>query len=352
MSDSKQETTYLGLEVTRRCNLTCPHCFTASNQHSQEGASAGELRGWLDQIADLGVNYLALCGGEPLLRKDLEEVMFHGRSKGIHRYSMVSNGILCTANRARSLREAGLISAQISIDGVDAEDYDLVRNSGPAAYYHAIRGIRNLQDVGIDITIACILSPKNLLRAPEMVLLCEALKVRNLRYCTFVPSGRGGASEMKARYKINKEDLKRFSDFMAATETRQDIPARISIDHGAGPCGIRQHVKCDAGSMAYISSDGEVYPCTGLIAPEFSMGNMYRMPLKEILASPHRYDVRAIPKKELAGPCRTCENDECSGGCRGAAYFACGDLRGPVLNCILGPVKRTSSTLAGYAQES
>lgn len=332
----------LGIEVTRRCNLKCPHCYTGSTEHSHSGASREEIQDILSQAAPLGLRSVSLCGGEPLLRDDLESIMHFGRSVGIPHYNMVSNGILLTAQRAIKLREAGLVSAQISIDGINAEDYHLVRNSGPAAFYRAICGIRHLQDAGVDVTIACLLSPHNLERAPEMVLLCQALKVSTLRYCTFVPSGRGFNEVWRERYRLTREQLKRFSDFMEGVQQKAEIPTRMLIDHPAGPCGVLKHIKCSSGDMLYIAADGEAYPCTSLIAPEFSLGNIREKSLAELFASSGMCPM-VFPKNELSGPCGTCENDACDGGCRGAAFFHTGDIRGSVINCCIGPMKKVET---------
>lgn len=340
----------VGIEVTRRCNLRCPHCFTGSTDQSAAGLGQSEIHRVLTEAVQAGITEVSLCGGEPLLREDLESMMHFGRSVGVTHYSMVSNGVLMTEKRAIQLREAGLLTAQISIDGINAEDYHLVRNSGPAAFYHAIRGIRYLQDAGVNVAIACLLSPHNIERVPEMVLLCQALKVSTLRYCTFVPTGRGQAEIWRDRYRVTKDQLKRFSDFMAGVEARPEIPTRIAIDHPAGPCGTRQYVKCGAGGMLYIAADGEAYPCTSVISPEFSLGNVQQKSLKEILDSPNMCPV-VFPKHELSGPCRTCENDECDGGCRGAAFFHSGDIRGAVINCHIGPVKKDSASSSAQADQ-
>lgn len=323
----------VAIEVTRKCNLACPHCFTDSNDQCHPGPDVSQLEDLLAQTARLGVRGVAICGGEPLLRPDLEGLMHFGLARGIANYSLVTNGILLTADRAAALRDAGLRQVQVSLDGVTAEDYDLVRNTGPAAYYKAIRAIRHFQNVGIDVSLACLLSPHNMERCPEMVLLCEALHITQLRYCAFVPAGRGQHDIWRERYRLEPEKLKRFSDFMKAVEGREDIPVEISVDHGAGPCGSREGIQCSAGQRAYISSDGEVYACTGLIHPEFSLGNVNRQSLEEVLQNPKRC-AWTFPKNELQGPCRTCSNTACSGGCRGAAFSHTGDLKGAVLNCV------------------
>lgn len=60
----------IGWAITNRCNLTCPHCFTASGKRSHDEMTTAECRSMIDAMAGIGVSTIGWTGGEPLLRTD------------------------------------------------------------------------------------------------------------------------------------------------------------------------------------------------------------------------------------------------------------------------------------------
>jgi radical SAM protein with 4Fe4S-binding SPASM domain len=329
--------TYFGVEVTKRCNLRCPHCFTNSTGKAHPGRTAEELRRLIDDLVDVGATHIAFSGGEPLLRKDLEEVMRHGRERGIKGFSLVTNGFLASPQRVKSLREAGLGGVQVSVDGVDAQDHCEVRRCSPVAFYRALGAIRLFREAGMVVDVATIISPTNVDRAPEMVLLCEALGVRSLRYCSFVPTGRAVDAGIARRFACSPARLDSFLEFLRMVKREQKVSVGVLIDHGIGPWQESGAFRCDSGeAVCYISSEGDLYPCPGLIYDPFKVGNVFQTPIAELLASPALSRVRHIGRGELGDPCASCDNDRCSGGCRGAAFAISGsELAAPVYCNVL-----------------
>lgn len=338
-STASRPLSYFGVEVTRRCNLRCPHCFTDSSARSHSGVDTEKLSWLLEELAKVGAKQVAFSGGEPLLRRDLSQVMRRGLKAGIRGYSLVTNGLAADAARVSELRKAGLGAVQVSLDGVDAKDHCAVRQCPPIAYYRALRAIRLFQDAGIVVDVATIITPRNIARAPEMVLFGEALKVRSVRYCTFVPTGRAVSDEIAQRFAVEPSQLDELFEFMrvvfdAARKKRKPGAVGMLIDHGIGPWKSDGSFKCDSGeAVVYITSDGELYPCPGLIFDPFKVGNVYETPIRELLKSPALSRVRNIGRDEIGAPCKTCTNNRCSGGCRGAAYAISGSEKAAPVYC-------------------
>jgi len=177
---------------------------------------------------------------------------------------MVSNGFFAEPLRARRLAAAGLRAVQISVDGVDARDHCAVRGCSPLDYYRALRAIRVFQEAGMVVDVATIIAPANIARAGEMALLCEALRVRCLRYCSFVPTGRAVDDPVAARFRVAPEALDRFLALLRDINAQADAPITALTDHGIGPWNEAASFRCDAGeNVAYISSEGNLYPCPG-----------------------------------------------------------------------------------------
>lgn len=340
---SKTRLTYFGVEVTKRCNLRCPHCFTGSTARTHPGRSTEELSNLLAQLADAGAKNVAFSGGEPLLRKDLEKVMLHGRKHGIQGYSLVTNGFLAHPKRVKSLRKAGLGGVQVSVDGVDARDHCEIRRCSPVAFYRALRAIRLFREAGMVVDVATIIVPSNIERAPEMVLLCDSLGVRSLRYCSFVPTGRAVDEPIRKRFESTPEQLDSFLEFLRMIKRDKKVSLGVIIDHGIGPWQEEGAFQCDSGkAVCYISSEGDLYPCPGLIFDRFKVGNVYETPITELLESPNMSRIREICPADLTEPCTSCENSRCSGGCRGAAYAISGSELAAPIYCNL--LRRRSAT--------
>ncbi|MFH0984771.1 MAG: radical SAM protein [Candidatus Omnitrophota bacterium] len=146
--------------LTNRCNLKCKMCsIPGEGARSEEELSLEQCKRIIDQIADLGVDHLIFSGGEPLLRRDIEELVHYAVLKKIKMVDLISNGLMLTEAIGRTLVNAGLTHITISIDGRE-EAHDFVRGEG--AFKRAvgaidminrIRGDRTLPTVGINFTI-------------------------------------------------------------------------------------------------------------------------------------------------------------------------------------------------------
>lgn len=325
---------YVGIEVTRRCNLRCHHCFTESGAQGHPGPAAGALRELFAELVRVGVKVVAFSGGEPLLRDDLEDVMLAGLAAGLREYRLVTNGALVTRSRARRLRTAGLAVAQVSIDGVDATDHADARGCSTIEFYRAVRAVRLLREAGVLVDMATVVNPRNVERVAELALLAESLGARGLRWCSFVPTGRARDESIRARFAVPPVALDRFLAFLRELNAHPRRPIDIFFDHGIGPWDDAGAFTCSSGAeVAYVTAEGDLYPCPGLVFPPFRVGNVFETPAGDLLRSKAMAQARCLRKEDLSGLCRTCDNDLCSGGCRGQAWAERGDLRAGVTYC-------------------
>jgi radical SAM protein with 4Fe4S-binding SPASM domain len=248
--------------------------------------------------------------------------------------TLVTNGYFATPTLVQDLVKAGLQTVQVSVDGVDALDHCQVRACNRADFYRALRAIRWFKDQGLSVHIATIISPRNVERLPEMAMFCQALAVDGLRYCTFVPKGRGASVEQIQAYAVPPKKLDNFIAFVRKLNADPSARFAITIDHAIGPWTLDGAFRCDSGKrVAYISAEGDLYPCPSLIAAPFRVGNVFETPLRELLASKALACVRRIPRERLQGPCATCSNHACQGGCRGVAFAVTGDVHGALPYC-------------------
>ncbi|RMF64679.1 MAG: radical SAM protein [Calditrichaeota bacterium] len=112
--------------LTGVCNAGCLTCIHWQNREDEKPLTFAEGRGLITQLADLGLRELTFTGGEPLLRKDLSELVAFAKSKSLT-VSLETNGLLLTERCARELVDAGLDAVYVSIDAADAEVNDRLR---------------------------------------------------------------------------------------------------------------------------------------------------------------------------------------------------------------------------------
>ena len=157
--DRKQRRPVVVWNVTKQCNLYCDHCYAAADTDIADGElSTADGKALLEDLADYGAPVVLFSGGEPLVRQDLEELVAYAADIGI-RPVLSTNGTLLTEQRARSLREAGLAYAGVSVDGLP-ERNDAFRGV-EGAFDGALQGIENCLDAGLKTGLRYTITERN-----------------------------------------------------------------------------------------------------------------------------------------------------------------------------------------------
>jgi MoaA/NifB/PqqE/SkfB family radical SAM enzyme len=164
--------TQIHLSVTDRCFLPCLHCDIWKNE-------AEDLPGkiWLntlDRLAEwIGPASINFVGGEPFLRKDLEQLMAHAVRLG-NTVSFNTNAWLLTEERVQKVAESGASIAYISMDGIRAETVDHSRGR-VGSFEKCMEAIERIEaQVSPRVVIACILHGRNAEEIPELLSWVKA----------------------------------------------------------------------------------------------------------------------------------------------------------------------------------
>ena len=156
----------LQLHVSRRCNLTCGHCYSSSGPKHPVGLPAALLHGVIEDAADAGYNVVGFSGGEPLMYGPLRALLLQARSLGMLT-TVTTNGMLLDARRIEVLSgAAGLVA--ISLDGTPAS-HDRMRGH-PRAFATMARRLPGLRAAGIPFGFIFTLTQFNL---DEMIWAAE-----------------------------------------------------------------------------------------------------------------------------------------------------------------------------------
>ena len=333
---------------TNACNLKCKHCYQSAGTSSFDELTTEEALEAVDKMADAGVAYIAFSGGEPLVRKDLFDVIDRIREREMA-FSLATNGTLLTKKIVKKLKEYNCLYIQISLDGAKRWTHDSFR--GGKSFMRVINGIKNAVESGITVGVATTVTKFNYNEVYDIIELAEELGVNIFMYYNFIPTGRG---KDIVNLDISPEERERLLRYMASQIGKRKISllstapqySRISIACGSlslthfdtiGPQSkdlafLAEFVGgCGTGRLyCALQPNGDITPCVFI---PIVLGNIRKDDLLNIW---HDSEVlkKIRARDEFIG-CSNCKYINICGGCRARAYSYFGDLQGPDPGCII-----------------
>ena len=173
----------------RNCNLRCVHCYAhASGSEPADTLDTRQALAMIDSCADFGCPVMLFSGGEPLLRKDLPELMNHARSRKM-RTALSTNGTLITQELASELKSCDLSYVGISLDGIEPT-HDKFRGVD-GAWCKALRGLDICREVGLRTGLRITLTKRNYDEIEQMLSLFESRNIERICFYHLVYTGLG-----------------------------------------------------------------------------------------------------------------------------------------------------------------
>lgn len=124
---TKRSPIYVQFALSKYCNLKCSMCQAVEARKNEKELNLAEIKRLSEVLNKLGVGIIILTGGEPLLRRDLVEIVDIFTQKGLE-VRIQTNGQLATEQNLKALLEAGLKEATLSLDTLDPEKQDRINN--------------------------------------------------------------------------------------------------------------------------------------------------------------------------------------------------------------------------------
>lgn len=184
---------YVIWDCTRRCNLNCLHCGAVKEKYARE-LSTEQIKGFLDQFAAMKVGMFAVTGGEPLLRRDLAEVLFHALKRGL-KTGIATNGFLVDQGAVEWIKAARVHSVQVSLDGLETTHNRIRGNE--QSYNRAVHAIELLNRLKVPlVSVATTVTRNNLPEIDVLRQLLPRLGVRLWRLAVVMPIGRAHGSNI------------------------------------------------------------------------------------------------------------------------------------------------------------
>ncbi|MDE5797300.1 MAG: TIGR04133 family radical SAM/SPASM protein, partial [Muribaculaceae bacterium] len=215
-----------------------------------------------------------ITGGEPLVRRDIEEVGRQLYDREVP-WGLVTNGLLLSEERLMSLRRAGLHNITISLDGLE-EDHNWMRCHAQSfrRAYEAIKRVVAATDLNFDV-VTCV-NRRSLARLDELKQLLIEAGVKRWRLFTVFPAGRAA---QYPEFELNSAEVERLMEFIKATRKEGLIRASFCCEGFMG--GYEGEIRdyffdCAAGvNVASVLLDGSIGACPSIRA-DYTQGNIYR----------------------------------------------------------------------------
>ena len=284
------------LQVSDACNLRCAHCFAGELADRHAPLTLVELDSLFSTLARLGSFRLGLTGGEPLLRRDLFEIIDAATARGLS-LCVTTNGLLLTEEIAREFGRRDFVWLNVSLEGATATSNDAIRGAGT---FDRVRDRVALLVRHARFTLAFTMTS----RSAGEVTACAALaREWGAHAAVFRPLYPVGTASR------HPELMPSYGQYSGALE-------RLTGDlHESDPFsprlrgGRQSHVTlnagCGAGSLVCsISVDGEVSPCS-FLGPAHAAGSLRREPFEVIWNRSHVFTrLRAAEGEAFCGGCR------------------------------------------------
>jgi radical SAM protein with 4Fe4S-binding SPASM domain len=316
--------------ATDACNARCLHCSSNSSCRSADELTTSEAFRLIDQLCTSGVVDLAVSGGEPLLRKDLFDVIRHARTQGLS-VGVGSNGSTLTARSAALLAELGVNRYQVSLDGL-AQSHDTLRK-WPGLFQRVLRTIELARAAGLRTHVCCTINRLNFAELEDFAAVAATLGIRRINWSRYVPTGRGtdwlDLTDTEWHEAIRLCVLLR-DRYEGQIEMVTHLAQQILVDPQVA--GMPGFIGCQAGiGQGCVTANGTVLPCVLLPVP---VGNIREKPFGEIWrTSP---TIQALQARQgLKGACGSCFFKDRCGGCRAVALAKTGDYLATDERCWL-----------------
>lgn len=295
------------LEVIAACNLRCTHCF-AGELPRKADLGLNEMDRLFAELAGLGSFRLGLTGGEPLLRKDLLDIVDAATAHGLHP-CLTTNGLLIDERIARELGKRELVWLNVSLEGATALTNDRVRGLG--TFTEVKRRLRLLAEHA-RFTIAFTITSANADEVEACAALARELGAHTAVFRPLYPVGVAREHpELMPSFSQYSDALARLAGDLFAIDPfspqhRADNQARTHANLGCGAANL----------VASVSASGEVNPCS-FLGSEFDGGNLRERSFAEIWSASQVFERLRRSSGSACG---------FQGGCRARALAANGSV--------------------------
>lgn len=317
------------LELTRRCNLACAHCYIDGGLARDGEMSTAELKAVVDDLADMGVWAIAITGGEPTLHPGFVEIVNHARARNLL-VGIATHGLFLNEKLLGAIPTDGVIIS------VSLDDLHIAGSKPDSDFRVASRALLLSKAMGFEVNIMTNTHRRNIDKLDELIGWARDHEI-SVRSVPFSPLGRG--KRYRKELENGVEDVHKAARFwLQECEWEHEYHQRVGLCVGSifnyGLSLAYMTRRCSSGRfLAYICADGTVYPCTMCAGEQIlSAGNIRGSSFSALWRS--EWKIRGFNWDNFSTTCDGCvlntSDYYCASRCpamshaRHGEYFGCG----------------------------
>ena len=321
--------------ITNRCNLDCLHC----RGMAKEELNSRTILRVAEEIPSLKPRWVIIEGGEPLLRKELFEIIeiIH---KGNIKIYLISNGMLFNEDLARRFAEL-YVNLMISIDGADRESYEKIRRG--ARFERLKKSVSIANEYGILDSCPVTIGKHNYNQIDKLFKFAKEIGYKKITFLGLKPC------KDYEKYILNGAEYGNF--FFSVVRNQKDYQMDVYVDEPFFKPFLKEHhidyspnpengiivpdvSRCIFGDYMFIETNGDIKPCT--FAP-VAIGNVNERCLNEIWKDMQNSElikkIKDFSTRESS--CGECKYLYECGGCRSRTFYLTGNWSGTDPSCPL-----------------
>jgi PqqA peptide cyclase len=340
------------MELSHRCPLQCPYCTNPIQLERASGElTTEEWKRVMDEAVEMGVLHVHFSGGEPTVRKDLEDIIAHAAKLGLYS-NLITSGVLLDEKRVHRFAELGLDHVQISFQDSTSEVGDWVAGYD-GAHEKKKQVSRWVREADMPLTVNAVMHRHNLHHLEEMIQMAvdldaERIEVAQVQYYAW-------AFRNRTAFLPTREELDRAVEIVR--EARERLKGVLAFDFVVPDYYAQRPKSCMGGwgrQFINITPSGKVLPCHAAeVIPDLEFESVHQKPLGWIWENSEAFD-HFRGTEWMPEPCQSCDRKEIDwGGCRCQAYMLTGNAAVTDPTCALSPDRAVlDEPLAGVGGES
>ena len=324
-------------ELTHSCPFQCSYC---SNPLQLEAAGQElDTATWcrvMDEAVEMGMHQVHFSGGEPTLRKDIEELVGHATKAGLYSNLITAGGTLLDESRVQSMAKLGLEHVQLSFDDIDEKNADYISGykGGHKTKLNIAKWVR---DAGMPLTINAVCHRQNIHHLEDFIQLAvdfgaDRLEVAQVQYY-------GWALKNRAAFITTPQQLDEATATVEAA--RERLKGTLVIDYVIPDYYAKRPKVCMGGwarRFMNINPVGLALPCHAAeVIPDLEFDSVKDHNLAWIWENSKSFN-EFRGTAWMPEPCRSCDRKELDwGGCRCQAFALTGEAANADPACDLSP---------------
>ena len=273
----------LQIQPSYNCNFTCKHCSVSCFRFQRrETLTLEEIEKLCNDADEYGLAQLDLTGGEPLVFKNLEQILKAIKPERFY-LAIATNGWELTADKAVWLKQHGVDRILLSLDSLEESEHDDFRNKW-GSWKRAISAIDNSLNAGLDLKINTVITHERV-RSKEFDQFLKFIKAMGARL-EALPAKPAGEWQGRTDILLTKDDEKYLSETYGV-----QLHTSKHYDMDLGCLAVKK--------IIVVTAYGDVIPCIWMY---YSLGNIKVMPFKDIMAKGMNMFGAYYPKCRMSDP--------------------------------------------------